>query len=114
MLTKTYSWSIVTTDPDDQAHAADLIDWLMTPEFLGAWAHSLGMLPATSAALSHWPSVETTATVNQLVRVAVPLPSTDVVAVIGPALQNAIEEVLFNRSTPNAAAMMAAEQVKNP
>ena len=38
----------------------------------------------------------------------------EIIATIGPALQNAIEEVLFNRSTPNAAALKAAEQVNTP
>lgn len=114
VLTKTYSWSLVTDEPTQQALATDLIDWLITPEFLGAWAHRLGMLPATSAALSHWPSEETTATVNQLIRVAQPFPNKEIVTIIGPALQNSIEEVLFNRSTANAAALMAAEQVRNP
>jgi ABC-type glycerol-3-phosphate transport system substrate-binding protein len=114
VLTKTHSWSIVATKGDRQAHAAELIDWLMAPDFLGPWANSLGMLPATSAAISHWPSDETTATVNQLVRVAVPFPHAETVALLGPALQNSIEEVLFNRSTPNAAALMAVEEIRNP
>jgi ABC-type glycerol-3-phosphate transport system substrate-binding protein len=114
VLTSTYSWSIVTTDPDTQSMAVELIDWLMQPEFLGTWAHTIGMLPATSAALGYWPSSETMAMVNQLVRVAVPIPGADIMSTSGPALQNAIEEVLFNRSTPNAAALMASEQVKTP
>lgn len=114
VLTRTYSWSIVATETDAQIRAAELIDWLIKPEFLGTWAHTLGMLPATSAALSYWPSMETTAVVNQLVRVAVPFPDAEIVVTIGPALQNAIEEVLFNRSTPNAAALKAVEQVSSP
>lgn len=114
VLTRTYSWSIVATEDDRQARAVELINWLMIPDFLGPWANSLGMLPATSGALSHWPSDESTATVNQLVRVAVPFPNAETVAILGPALQNSIEEVLFNRSTPNAAALMAVEQVRNP
>ena len=72
------------------------------------------MLPATSAALTHWPSEGTTATVNQLVRAAVLFPNAETVGILGPALQISIEEVRFGRSTPNAAALMAVEQVSNP
>jgi maltose-binding protein MalE len=92
----------------------ELLRWLMRPEFLGLWANSLGMLPATSEALSHWPSEGSTALVNQLVRVAIPSPNAETFATLGPPLQNAIEEVLFNRSTPHAAALSAVQQARNP
>ena len=114
VLTRSYAWSIVDSDAENQTQALNLINWLLEPEFLGPWANMLGMLPATSEAISHWPNDDSVAVVNQLVRVAVPMPSDEIVTSLGPALQLAIEEVLFTRSTPNAAARMAVNQVVNP
>lgn len=114
VLTRSYTWSIVDSDAVNQTQALNLINWLLEPEFLGPWANLLGMLPATSEAISHWPSEDSVAVVNQLVRVAVPMPNDEIVTTLGPALQLAIEEVLFNRSTPNAAARTAIDQVVNP
>jgi len=114
VLTRSYAWSIVDSDSQNQTQAHNLINWLLEPEFLGPWAKLLGMLPATSEAISHWPSDDSVAVVNQLVRVAVPMPNDEIVTTLGPALQLAIEEVLFTRSTPTAAARTAVNQVANP
>ena len=114
VLTRSYSWSIIVGSDEHHPIATELLSWLMMPDFLGPWANALGMLPATSEALSHWPSEDSAALVNQLVRVAIPSPNAETFATLGPPLQNAIEEVLFNRSTPNAAALSAVQQVRNP
>jgi len=114
ILTRTFAWALVTPDPDRQAITADFLNWLLRPEFLGPWSHALGMLPATSAALAEWPDSGSIALVNQLIRSAVPLPSTDTLNTIGPLVQLAIEEVLFGRETPEAAAQQAHNTLNNP
>jgi ABC-type glycerol-3-phosphate transport system substrate-binding protein len=113
VLTRSYSWSIVVGSDEHHPIVNELLSWLMRPEFLGPWANALGMLPTTSEALSHWPSEGSAALVNQLVRVAIPSPNAEIFATLGPPLQNALEEVLFTRSTPNAAALSAVQQVRN-
>lgn len=114
IMANTYAWAVVTQDPQRQAIAADFLNWLLRPDFLGPWSHALGMLPATSSALSEWPDAGSLALVNQLIRSAVPLPSTDTLNTIGPIVQLAIEEVLFGRETPEAAAQNAHNTLSNP
>jgi len=114
IMTQTFAWAMVTTDPERQSIAVDFLNWLLRPDFLGPWSHALGMLPATSSALSEWPDAGSLALVNQLIRSAVPLPSTDKLISIGPIVQLAIEEVLFGRETPEAAAQKASNTLNNP
>lgn len=114
IMTHTFAWALVTTDAERKTIAVDFLNWLLTPDFLGPWSHALGMLPATSAALSEWPDSGTRALVNQLIRSAVPLPSTEILNTIGPLVQLAIEDVLFGRETPEAAAQQAGNTLNNP
>lgn len=114
IMTHTYAWAVVTKDPVHQAAAVDFLNWLLRPDFLGPWSQALGLLPATSSALSEWPESNSLALVNQLIRSAVPRPDADVLNTLGPIVQLAIEEVLFGRQTPEVAAQQAINSISNP
>ena len=46
-----WALAVVTSDPQRQRAAADLIAWLLEPERAGAWATAAGWLPVSSEAL---------------------------------------------------------------
>ncbi len=48
-------WVITTADPDRQAAAIDLLDWLMREEHQFELTHALGWLPSQPGALQMWP-----------------------------------------------------------
>jgi ABC-type glycerol-3-phosphate transport system substrate-binding protein len=113
-LARTWSWSLVTNDPDVQAIAVDLVEWLSEPAFLGPWTYALGSLPPNAAALEMWPAGPATALVNQLVHVARPMPSRQIAEVVGPALHKAVDAVLSGALTPQTAALQASTEVAGP
>jgi ABC-type glycerol-3-phosphate transport system substrate-binding protein len=110
-LVETWSWAIATPDPDQQALAAQLIDWLNQPEFLGPWTHALKMLPPTATALSQWPDGPETALANSFVTIVQRMPSDDQVAILGPFFQSAVEAVLSEGETPTEAAQSALDSL---
>ena len=112
--TKTWSWAIVTQDPARHELAGQLITWLTQPEFLGPWTYALGMLPPTTSALAQWPTGAHSSLAYNLVTVARPQPSAEVLATFGPSFHTAIEAVLDGIVTPSSAALDAVQAIQNP
>jgi ABC-type glycerol-3-phosphate transport system substrate-binding protein len=113
-FSETWSWALVTRDPARQQLAAQLLTWLIQPEFLGRWTYDLKLLPPTAAALTQWPEGPESALVSSLVTLATPKPSAEVMATFGPPLRTAIEAVLVNGATPSSAALSAARKFQSP
>jgi len=108
---KTWSLAIVNNDTDHQELAAQMIDWLTEPEFLGPWTHALGMLPPTNLALSQWPEGPETSLASSLVTIMRPELPADTVAVFGPPIRDAITAVIRDGVKPSNAAVSAAQSV---
>ncbi len=113
-LTRSWAWAIVAKDPERQALAAELLTWLMAPEFLGPWTLSLNLLPPTQSSLSEWPQGMQSAIANRLVTTCRSRPSQETLAVFGPPLQAAVEAILSGGTTPESAALAAAQSVQRP
>jgi ABC-type glycerol-3-phosphate transport system substrate-binding protein len=109
-----WSWAIVTPDPIRQSMAAELITWLMEPEFLGPWTYALGMLPPTTSSLALWPEGVEAALVSSLVTVSQPRPTAEELATFGPVLHSALEAVVLGGVTPTEAARSALEELRSP
>jgi ABC-type glycerol-3-phosphate transport system substrate-binding protein len=110
----TWSWALVTSDPERQEVAAELLSWLTEPEFLGPWTYALGLLPPTTSALSLWPRGADVALASLLVTSALPQPSMEFLATFGPAFQEAALAVLEGSLSPEAAASAASQAVRAP
>lgn len=108
---KTWSWAIVNHDPDHQELAAQVIDWLTEPEFLGSWTHALGMLPPTALALSEWPEGPETSLASSLVTIVQPEIPAERLDILGPALYQAVIEVIRDGVKPSNAAVNAAQSI---
>jgi len=100
--------AMVTDDPARQSLAMLLLDWLIAPDHNGLWTQASGYLPGTNAALRIWDvSNEDRAALRGVLEAAVPPPRPEVMAVVGPVLQDALEAVLRGRATPEEAAAAA-------
>jgi ABC-type glycerol-3-phosphate transport system substrate-binding protein len=113
-LGRTWSWAVVTEDEVLVPTVVELVEWLSDPEFLGAWTYALGTLPPNAAALHVWPAGAATTLVNQLVRVAQPMPPERIALVVGPPLRKAVDAVLSGALTPQTAALQASTEVAGP
>jgi ABC-type glycerol-3-phosphate transport system substrate-binding protein len=113
-LADTWSWALVTTDDERQAIAVELIEWLSRPDFLGPWTRALGWLPPNEVGLEAWRQDRASTLVRQLVVVALPLPPTSILDVVGPALRSAVDSVLSGAQTPQNAALEASTAVGAP
>ncbi len=108
------AWAIamVTDDPNRQALAMTLLNWLAASDRNAQWTQATGYLPGTRSALRMWDvsSADRNA-LRGILEAAVPAPPSDVMAVVGPAMQGAVEAVLRGRATPEQATAAAVESL---
>jgi len=103
--------AMVTDDPARQESSSQLLDWLIAPERSAQWTQAAGYLPGTRDALRLWDvSGVDKAVLRSIMEAAVPPPRPEVMATIGPAIQQALEAVLRGQATPKRA---ADDAVKN-
>ena len=113
-LATTWSWSIVSKDSARLELAAELVDWLTAPSFLGQWTHALRVLPTRSNVLAYWPDGADTSLASSLVTSAYPLPDEDVRTRLGLLIDNAVKAVLEEGVAPTSAAQAAIEALQSP
>ncbi|MCA9989382.1 MAG: extracellular solute-binding protein [Anaerolineales bacterium] len=112
-LVNAWVWAISTPDPARQVLAAELISWLATPQNLAEWSYQSQRVPAQRSAFAAWPSANN-AFVTFLrgqAEVAQPFPAGANTAIIS-ALTAAVNSVVNQTSTPQAAAELAAQAVR--
>jgi len=109
-----WSWAIVNPGSARHAQAAELIGWLTLPQYNAAWTEAAQVLPTRAASLAGWQSDRLAAAVGDVLTHARLQPSATVLAVVGPALQQALADVLNGRATPFTAASAAAAEVAPP
>jgi len=110
----TWSWSLVGEDDQRSALAAELLDWLTAPDFLGEWTLAQRVLPTRSEVLAYWPDGGEVALVSSLVTAATPLPDEDVRTRLGLVMGNAVKQVLDEGLAPTSAAQAAIEALQSP
>ena len=113
-LTIARGWAVamVTEDPARQMLALMLLEWLIAPDYNARWTQAAGYLPGTRSALRLWEvSREERAVLRGLLEAALPPPQPEVMAVVGPAMQDALKAVLRGRATPEEAVDAARERI---
>jgi ABC-type glycerol-3-phosphate transport system substrate-binding protein len=98
-----WALAIVTTDPNRQRAAAELIAWLLKPENAGAWAATDGWLPTSSDALKTLGSGPYWSFLDAQLAQAHSLPAGPDYATTAARIQTAIDAVLTGQSDPAAA-----------
>ncbi len=109
---QTWAIAMVADDPARQALAMLLFNWLTFPDHVGQWAQTAGYLPGIRDALRVWNvSSADRAMLRDVLDAAVPAPSSEVMQVVGPVMQDALRAVLRGRNTPEEAATSAIESL---
>ena len=106
-----WSWALVNLAPDQHPLAAELLAYLLAPEQHAAWTLAAGVLPTRAATLAAWQDADLAEQAGIVLAEAQLQPPGAVLAVLGPALRQALADVVSGRATPFAAATAAAETV---
>jgi ABC-type glycerol-3-phosphate transport system substrate-binding protein len=107
-LGRGWAYAVVTKDARRQAAAAQLLQYLLSPQNNGEWTQAAGVLPGRAAALAQWDQAKSYTTfAGDLLARAQALPSASIRTVVGPILRKAIDDVLADRATPAEAARAA-------
>jgi maltose-binding protein MalE len=109
-----WGWVLPNPDPTRRELSTELAVFLSEASFLGRWTLASGYLPPRQEVLDNWFNVPLQALAQQMIRAAYPVPSPDILGVLGPALQETTGEVLKQQETPSNAAEQAINRVNSP
>lgn len=113
-LANGWVWALSTPQIERQALSVDLAEFLTQGEFLAAWTEAGGYLPPRASALEGWSNAALRSLMEQVIQTARIIPPNDVMAALGPALQEAVVNVLKQQSDPATAASQAIDSLENP
>jgi ABC-type glycerol-3-phosphate transport system substrate-binding protein len=112
LVRNAWSIAVVAEDADRQAQAMTLFNWLISPERNAQWTQAASYLPSTPGALRLWSVSDADGiALRGLLEAAIPAPPPEVMAVIGPPMQDAVEDVLTGEAPPEEAAAAAVESL---
>jgi ABC-type glycerol-3-phosphate transport system substrate-binding protein len=109
-----YSWALAGQDPERRAIAVSLAEYLSDKNFQAEWTAAAGYLPPRADALHSWQDSELSRILDQISASAQLMPPVDLVSSIGPALEQAVVNVLKAQSEPQTAARNAINQISKP
>jgi multiple sugar transport system substrate-binding protein len=92
-------WALAGADPEKQQLAAELAEFLVAEDFLAEWTRETGYLPTRPSIVE-----EEDRTITAILESAHPIPSSDVLAVLGPLMQEALTRVLSGEQPEDVAA----------
>lgn len=113
-LASGWVWSLTSPDPEKRQVAVELAEFLTDSTFLARWSEASGYLPTRPSALARWTDSIQRAKIQPIVNSARLYPTSDLLNVLGPALQEATLMVLKRQLEPLAAAQGAVNRVNMP
>jgi ABC-type glycerol-3-phosphate transport system substrate-binding protein len=108
-----WGWVLTNPDPNKQVAAAELARFLTAPAFSGPWTEAANLLPLRPSALTYWENAAHRSAASEMLSFAAAFPDDSVQSEIGPALQQAVANVLSGTESVQEAAEGAVEQVGN-
>jgi len=99
-------WALAGTDPEKQQLAVQLAEFLVADDFLSNWTRATGYLPTRPSLVE-----EGDRTLAAILESAHPLPPNDVLAVLGPLMQEALTRVL-NGEQPEDVARSVIQKLR--
>jgi hypothetical protein len=99
-------WTLTGQTPEKQRLAMELAGYLTADEFLAPWVQDSGYLPTHRITSAD----QADQTVQDVIQASQPLPSADVIDVLGPLMQEAVTRVL-NGEQPDAVARSVIEKL---
>jgi len=109
-----WSWALAGQDPERRALSVQLAEFLVEKEFLASWTYAAGYLPPRVDALRGWHGADLRQMVEQISYSAQLMSPADLIASIGPAMEQAVVDVLKAQSDPQSAAQTAIDQINKP
>jgi ABC-type glycerol-3-phosphate transport system substrate-binding protein len=109
-------WVWALSNPQAERHplSVELAEFLTEGDFLAEWTEEAGYLPPRGDALEGWSNTSLRNLASRIVQSSVILPPNDVLAAVGPALQEATLNVLKQIESPETAAQAAVERLGSP
>ena len=99
-------WALAGSDPEKQQLAVELAEFLVAEDFIAEWTNVTGYLPTRPSIVDDGDRALTA-----IIESAHPLPSRDVLAVLGPLMQEALTRVL-NGEQPEDVAGSIMEKLR--
>jgi ABC-type glycerol-3-phosphate transport system substrate-binding protein len=113
-LVKGWVWAISTPYPERANLAAELAEFLTTPEFIAQWSAAAGMLPPRASSLAAWSPDAKQALASQIIENVKPLPPLTMLELWGPPLAQAMTAILKKEISPQEAMQNVLTAVANP
>lgn len=107
-------WVLSEPDPERQEAAVRLAEYLTDGNFLADWTEQSGYLPTRPSALAGWQNQSLRTLLNEVVVAADVRPRNELLASLGPALQEATLQILRNEGESAQVAQAAAEKLGAP
>lgn len=98
-------WALAGSNLENQQLAVELADYLVSEDYLARWTRATGYLPTRPSGVD-----AEDAAMIAILESAQPIPSNDVLSVLGPLMQNAVIRVL-NGEKPEVVAESVIEQL---
>lgn len=92
-------WALAGSNPENQQLAVELAEYLVADEFIGEWTRLTGYLPTRPSTVE-----ENDRAMTAILESAHPIPSNDVLAILGPLMQEALTRVLSGEQPEEVAA----------
>jgi ABC-type glycerol-3-phosphate transport system substrate-binding protein len=99
-LVRGWVWAVTAPNAENATLAAELAEFLVSPEFLAQYSAAASLLPPRASSLAAWTPGPNQALANQIVVNAVPVPDQTTLDTWGPALQAAVIGLLKQELSP--------------
>ena len=99
-------WALAGAEPENQQLAVELAEFLVADDFIAEWTGATGYLPTRPSIVK-----DGDRTMTAILESAHPIPSSDVLAVLGPLMQEALTRVL-NGELPEDVAASVVEKLR--
>lgn len=109
-----WSWALAGQDAERRLQAVKLAEFLADKDFLAGWSSAAGYLPPRQDALQGWQDTADRQVLQQVSASAHLMPPVDLLSSLGPALEQAVVDVLKAQSDPQTAAAAAISRINKP
>ena len=106
------NWAVATPQAYRQPLAVELAAFLVEPDFLAEWTEAAGYIPPRPSSLEGWQNQSLRLTVGQVALMTRLRPSNDILASLGPILQEGTRQILQMLVDPAQAAQVAVESLE--
>lgn len=99
-------WALAGSNPENQQLAVELAEYMVAEEFIGEWTRAAGYLPTRPSTVE-----ENDRTMVAIIESAQPIPSNEVLTVLGPLMQEALTRVI-NGEAPDVVAESVVQKLR--